>query len=98
MVVSVALSGDADALGEWYRDEHAPLLLGLPGWHRIRRYRRVEGSGPDVLAFHEIAGVDLFDDPLYLHATSTPWRERVMGTVTARERRVFGFHNTARGR
>ncbi|GAB3564693.1 hypothetical protein GCM10027445_08960 [Amycolatopsis endophytica] len=98
VVVSVALSGDADALGEWYRDEHAPLLLGLPGWHRIRRYRRVEGSGPDVLAFHEIAGVDLFDDPLYLHATSTPWRERVMGTVTARERRVFGFHNTARGR
>ncbi|MDQ0376946.1 EthD domain-containing protein [Amycolatopsis thermophila] len=95
VVVSVALTGDTDALDEWYREEHVPLLLRMPGWHRIRRYRRVEGSGPDVLAFHEIAGAELFDDPVYRHATRTPWRDRVMATVTTRERRVFGYHNTA---
>jgi len=98
VVVAVALSGDADALDEWYRAEHAPLLLRVPGWRRIRRYRRVEGAGPDLLAFHEITGTEAFDHPGYRHATSTPWRERVMATVTARERRVFGYHNTAGGR
>ncbi|MGI6875822.1 hypothetical protein [Amycolatopsis sp. 3B14] len=98
VVVSVALSGDADELARWYREEHVPLLLELPGWHRIRRYRRVEGAGPDLLAFHEIADVSLFESPAYRHATSTPWRDRVMATVTARERRVFGYHNTAAAR
>ncbi|WP_435120190.1 hypothetical protein [Amycolatopsis thermoflava] len=98
VVVSVALSGHADELERWYREEHVPLLLELPGWHRIRRYRRVEGAGPDLLAFHEIADVSLFESPAYRHATSTPWRDRVMSRVTARERRVFGYHNTAAAR
>ncbi|MEV0066196.1 MULTISPECIES: hypothetical protein [unclassified Amycolatopsis] len=96
VLVAVALTGDEAALDEWYREEHVPLLLELPGWHRIRRYRRVEGAGPDLLALHEISGVELFDEPGYRHATGTPWRDRVMATVTARERRVFRYHNTAR--
>ncbi|QRP48529.1 hypothetical protein [Amycolatopsis sp. FDAARGOS 1241] len=96
VIVSVALTGDEPALDEWYREEHVPLLLRVPGWHRIRRYRRVEGAGPELLAFHEISGAGLFDEPGYRHATSTPWRDRVMATVTARERRVFGHHTTVR--
>ena len=97
VVVSVALSTtDERGLARWYREEHVPLLLAIPGWHRVRRYRRVEGSGPDLLAFHEIDSTGLFDHPDYRTATSTPWRADVMSRVTARERRVFGFHNTAR--
>jgi hypothetical protein len=94
VVVSVALSTpDETSLDTWYREEHVPLLLAIPGWHRVRRYRRVEGAGPDLLAFHEIDRVELFDDPAYRTATSTSWRAEVMAKVTARERRVFGFHN-----
>lgn len=98
VIVSVALStSDPVGLDAWYREEHVPLLLAMSGWHRIRRYRRVEGAGPDLLAFHEIESVSLFDDPAYLRATSTSWRSEVMGKVTERERRVFGFHNAVSG-
>ncbi|GAB2991049.1 hypothetical protein LWP59_06725 [Amycolatopsis acidiphila] len=98
VVLSVALSTpDPAGLDTWYREEHLPLLLAIPGWHRIRRYRRVAGPGPDLLAFHEIDSVALFDAVEYRTATSTPWRAEVMGGVTARERRVFGFHNTVPG-
>lgn len=94
VVVSVALStSDEPGLSAWYREEHVPLLLSIPGWHRTRRYRRVQGAGPDLLAFHEIEGVELFDVPAYRTATSTSWRAEVMAKVTARERRVFGFRN-----
>ncbi|NKQ54870.1 hypothetical protein HFP15_18455 [Amycolatopsis sp. K13G38] len=97
VVVSVALSTrDPDGLDAWYREEHVPLLHAMPGWRRTRRYRRTGGSGPDLLAFHEIDSVDLFAQPLYREATSTARRERVMREVTARERRVFGYHNTVR--
>jgi hypothetical protein len=97
VVVSVALSTrDEDDLDAWYREEHVPLLHAIPGWRRTRRYRLVEGSGPDFLAFHEIDHVDLFDAPAYREATGTPWRASVMHEITARERRVFGHHNTVR--
>jgi hypothetical protein len=93
VVVAVALSTrDEDGLDAWYRDEHIPLLHTMPGWRRTRRYRRVDGPG--FLAFHEIDSIDLFDEPAYREATTTPWRARVMAEVTARERRVFAHHNT----
>jgi hypothetical protein len=95
VVVCVALSTPDEAgLGTWYRDEHVPLLHRLPGWYRTRRYRLVEGDGPALLAFHEIADVALFETPEYREATSTPWRSAVMKDVTRRERRVFGHHNS----
>ncbi|HVV22701.1 MAG TPA: hypothetical protein VHF06_24915 [Pseudonocardiaceae bacterium] len=97
VVVAVALTTPDEAgLDAWYREEHVPLLLAIPGWRRIRRYRLVEGGGPALLALHEIDGVELFDTAAYRTATGTPRRSAVMHRVTARERRVFGYHNTAR--
>ncbi|KAA9162082.1 hypothetical protein FPZ12_012655 [Amycolatopsis acidicola] len=96
VIVSVALSTtDEPGLNAWYREEHVPLLHAIPGWRRTRRYRRKQGSGPDLLAFHEIDSTELFELPAYRAATSTPRREAVMEKVTARERRIFGFHNSA---
>ncbi|WP_051791534.1 hypothetical protein [Amycolatopsis jejuensis] len=93
VVVAVQLStSDPDGLDAWYRTEHLPLLHRMDGWYRTRRYRRTSGAGPDFLAFHEISDVRLFDADEYRHATSTPARTQVMDRVTARERRVFGFH------
>ncbi|HVV08625.1 hypothetical protein [Amycolatopsis sp.] len=96
VIVSVALSTTDEAgLDAWYREEHVPLLHAIPGWRRTRRYRRKAGTGPDLLALHEIDSTDLFELPAYRAATSTARRGSVMEKVTARERRVFGYHNTA---
>ena len=96
-LLAVSLSVPADAgpdLDAWYTDEHIPLLMGVPGWRRIRRFRLVGGGGPDFLSLHEIDGVSVFDEPGYRAATSTPWRDRIVAAAIGRERRVFGFRNS----
>jgi hypothetical protein len=99
VVVCVLLSTTDNAgLDAWYREEHLPLLPAIPGWRRTRRYRLVGGAGPWFLAFHEVDRVELFDLPAHRSATGTPRREAVMRAVTARESRVFGYHDTARRR
>lgn len=94
VALCVAMStGDEAAFHDWYLSEHIPLLHALPGWWRTRRFRRLEGAGPEFLAVHDISGTDLFGTAEYRRATSTPARERVMQTVTCRERRVFRLHS-----
>lgn len=86
---------DEAAFHDWYLGEHIGLLHSLPGWWRTRRYRRLEGAGPELLAVHDISGTGLFDTDTYRRATSTARRAAVMRTVTQRERRVFRFHRAA---
>ena len=99
VVLAVALSvpaEDEDDLAAWYTDEHIPMLLEVPGWRRIRRYRLVRAMdepGPDFLSLHELAGPEVLEDPRYLAAISTPWRDRVVASALRRERRVFGLRN-----
>jgi hypothetical protein len=33
-----------DEFGSWYETEHAPSMLGRPGWTRLRRYRCSDGQ------------------------------------------------------
>lgn len=61
----------------WYAEEHVPLLMKVPGWLRVRRYRVRPGSaGPPWthLALHEITGVDALDAPERAAARDTPRR------------------------
>jgi hypothetical protein len=83
-----------DDMAAWYADEHIPMLLQVPGWLRIRRYRLTSGSAPAWLSLHEINGQEAFDEPAYQAASSTPWRNRIVGSAVARERRVFGFYKS----
>ena len=50
VVLAVAMSVPAeneDDLAAWYTREHIPMLLEVPGWRRIRRFRLVRGmDGP----------------------------------------------------
>jgi hypothetical protein len=100
VILSVALSVPADAeddLAAWYTQEHIPMLLQVPGWRRIRRFRLIralDGSGPDFLSLHEVAGPEVFEEPGYRAAISTPWRDRVVASALRRERRVFGYRNS----
>ena len=83
-----------DDLAAWYADEHIPMLLAVPGWLRIRRYRLVSGTAPAWLSLHDIAGEDVLNEPAYKAAVTTPWRNRMVGSAVARERRLFGFHTS----
>ena len=84
------------------------MLLKVPGWRRIRRFRLTRtldrpgpgspgGPGepgvPDFLSVHELAGPEVLEDPGYRAAVSTPWRDRVVASALRRERRVFGLRN-----
>ena len=88
-----------DDMAAWYEQEHIPMLLEVPGWRRIRRYRLAGGSGgpgwsaPDWLSLHELAGPEVLEEPAYRAAVSTPWRDRIVASAVRRERRVFGFRN-----
>jgi hypothetical protein len=96
VLLTVALSVPAGAeedLEAWYVREHIPMLLQVPGWRRIRRYRLLAGSAPDFLSLHEVAGPEVFDEPGYRAAVSTPWRDRVVASAVRRERREFDFRN-----
>jgi hypothetical protein len=100
VLLSVALSvpaGAEDDLQAWYTDEHIPMLLEVPGWGRIRRFRLVrgmDGAAPEFLSVHELAGPEVLEEPGYRAAISTPWRDRVVASALRRERRVFGFRNS----
>jgi len=102
VILAVAMSvpeGSEDDLDAWYTEEHIPMLLKVPGWRRIRRFRltcALDAPGPEVPAFlsvHELAGPEVLEDPGFLAAISTPWRDRVVASALRRERRVFGLRN-----
>lgn len=96
-LLSVALSvpaGTEDDLDAWYTDEHIPLLMAVPGWRRVRRFRLVTGNGPDYLSLHEVDGAEVLDQPGYRAAVSTPWRDHIVASAIGRERRLFGFRNS----
>jgi hypothetical protein len=100
VLLAVALSvpvGAEDDLAAWYTEEHIPMLLEVPGWQRIRRFRltrSMDAPGPDFLSLHDLAGPEVLAEPGYLAAISTPWRDRVVASALRRERRVLGFRNS----
>jgi hypothetical protein len=100
VILAVANSVPADMeddMTAWYQQEHIPMLLEVPGWRRIRRYRLIGGSeppGPDFLSLHELAGPAVLEEPAYRAAVSTPWRNRIVSGALRRERRVLGFRNS----
>lgn len=68
-----------DDLDAWYEQEHINLLLQIPGWLRVRRYRLDEsqdGQRLTHLALHDLRGPDVFNAPERA-ALATPWRDRL---------------------
>jgi hypothetical protein len=80
--------GEADFV-DWYRQEHIPMLLTVPGWRRVRLFRQVEGDGPAFMAIHELESSNVFARPEYVASVSTAWRERIRSTVQRYERDLF---------
>jgi hypothetical protein len=82
-------AGGEDDFVDWYREEHIPMLLNVPGWRRVRLFRQVDGNGPAFLALHELESPDVFDQPTYAAAIGTPWRQRIRESVQRYERDFF---------
>jgi hypothetical protein len=107
VILAVAMSvpeGSENDLAAWYTEEHIPMLLQVPGWRRIRRFRltrALDGPGDlepgSFLSVHELAGPEVLEDPGFRAAVSTPWRDRVVASALWRERRVFGLRNAIGG-
>ena len=91
--LSVPPAMEAD-LAAWYADEHIPMLLAVPGWQRIRRYRLTAGTAPAYLSLHSLASMAVFEEPGYRAAVATPWQNRIVTAAIGRERRVFGLHKS----
>ena len=88
-----------DDMTAWYVQEHIPMLLDVPGWRRIRRFRLMgpaplDGPGVGFLSLHELAGPSVLSEPGYRAAIGTPWRDRTVSGALSRERRVLGFRNS----
>jgi hypothetical protein len=97
VVLAVSLSvppAMEDDLAAWYADEHIPMLLAVPGWQRIRRYRLTAGTAPAYLSLHSLASTAVFDEPGYRAAVTTPRQKRIVDAAIGRERRVFGLHKS----
>lgn len=107
LAVSLEVSADAENdFNKWYDEEHMGLLAKIPGWLRGRRYEihsfAEKGSDVDAgvkrpvlkyLAIHDFDTPGFKDTEEFKVATSTPWRDRVMKTVTGRELRIFERNN-----
>jgi uncharacterized protein (TIGR02118 family) len=89
MVCMTPTPGGEDDFVAWYREEHIPLLLQVPGWRRARLGRQVEGNGPAFMAVHELESPAVFDQPEYQAASATPWRKRIRESVLRYERNLF---------
>ncbi|KAH7090036.1 hypothetical protein BKA62DRAFT_750637 [Auriculariales sp. MPI-PUGE-AT-0066] len=96
-VLTVSMtSTDPDNVDKWYAEEHLEMLRAVPGWLRSRRYSLVNGAAtgyaeekqmPKLMALHEWASADALKTPEFKAATSTEWRDRVVASVVASERR-----------
>jgi hypothetical protein len=68
---------------EWYNREHIDERVGLPGFHRARRYVAVRAE-PKYVATYECDSVADLATPGYLAllANQTPWSQAVMARFT----------------
>ncbi|HEY4276992.1 MAG TPA: hypothetical protein VGM91_02160 [Conexibacter sp.] len=69
---------DVDEFEGWYEEEHVPLLMQVPGWLRVRRYRvrpGFDGAPWTHLALHEVRDVEALSRPERAAARDTPRRD-----------------------
>lgn len=92
-----------DELRRWYEDEHVPMLMKVPGWRRSRRFQTSyldlesgHAKQKEFLALHEFAPENgLNGSPEITAATTTPWCDKIYGSVVKnRKRRLYNWYYT----
>lgn len=66
----------------WYREQHFPERLGVPGFLRGRRYAATRGA-PRYFTLYETEGPEVLVSPAYLARLNHPteWTRRVLSTM-----------------
>lgn len=75
----------------WQTEEHVPLLLGLPGYRAVTRFR-AEGIPRRFLNLWEVDSVARFHAPSHDATVNTPWKARI---VPAREFLAVRFYRAS---
>jgi hypothetical protein len=82
----LAVFNDCDRTREaeyesWYRTEHLPERVGVPGFRSGRRYEAVGGASPRFFTYYEVDTPDVLVSPAYLERSNkpTPWTREIMG-------------------
>ncbi|MEM7746040.1 MAG: hypothetical protein AAF409_20280 [Pseudomonadota bacterium] len=64
-------AGDEDTYEAWYKEEHLPERLSVPGFKRGRRYR-AESAGPEFFTYYEVETPDVLTSEAYLARLDDP--------------------------
>lgn len=95
MVVSMSMPDEAvPDMEAYYRQEHHPMIMAVPGWRRSRRFVLTSGTGPKYLSLHEIESPSALKEPALDAALSTSWHTRIVAAATFYEQRIFSLHKS----
>jgi hypothetical protein len=91
--LSIWIDVEAAALDDfnaWYRDEHIPERLGVPGFRRGRRYEAT-GAGPAYFTLYETTDAAVLSSAAYLARLNSPteWTRRVLPAMTLMIRNAY---------
>lgn len=82
----LAVFNDCDRTREaeyenWYRNEHLPERVGVPGFRFARRYEAIGGASPRYFTFYEVDSPAILVSAPYLERSNnpTPWTRKIMG-------------------
>jgi pimeloyl-ACP methyl ester carboxylesterase len=101
VLVSVEVSlkpgvgGAEEAVTNWYKEEHLPMLSKIPGWLRSRVFRTpsaIESGAGEVkiVTLHEYAKENGLEGPEHTAAMRTTWRDDVLSkSIAHKGRRTY---------
>lgn len=82
----LAVFNDCDRTREaeyenWYRNEHLPERVGVPGFRFARRYEAIGGASPRFFTYYELDAPGILVSAPYLERSNnpTPWTSKIMG-------------------
>lgn len=93
--MDIVPEGEAE-FNRWYREQHFPERLGVPGFLRGRRYLAVQGM-PRYLTLYETEGPQVLSSEAYLARLNNPtdWTRRVLPTMRNVVRNAYRVVSTA---
>lgn len=83
-------TGALDDFNAWYREQHLPERLGVPGFLRGRRYEATSG-GPAYFTLYETESAAVLSSAAYLARLNAPtaWTRRVLPAMRTMIRNAY---------
>src|SRR5574341_2338261 len=87
--------GVEDDFERWYREQHFPERLGVPGFLRGRRYRTAR-EAPTFFILYETENTEVLRSPAYMTRLNNPtdWTRRVLPNMRNVVRNAYRLIHT----